>query len=62
GAFIAQGMKPDDAMLLAVYLHGAAADHLLDLNHGAVGMTASEIIVTARLLLNGWVYKQLTDV
>jgi ADP-dependent NAD(P)H-hydrate dehydratase / NAD(P)H-hydrate epimerase len=62
GAFIAQGIKPDDAMLLAVYLHGAAADQLLDRNHGPIGMTASEIIVTARLLLNGWIYKQLTDV
>jgi ADP-dependent NAD(P)H-hydrate dehydratase / NAD(P)H-hydrate epimerase len=62
GAFIAQGLKPDDAMLLAVYLHGVAADELLERNHGPVGMTASEIIVTARLLLNGWIYKQLADV
>ncbi len=61
GAFIAQGLKPDDAMLLAVYLHGAAADQLLERNHGPVGMTASEIAVNARLLLNGWIYKQLVD-
>ncbi|MBX3629272.1 MAG: NAD(P)H-hydrate dehydratase [Nitrosomonas sp.] len=57
GAFIAQGLKPDDAMLLAVYLHGAAADELLKRNHGPVGMTASEIAVNARLLLNSWIYK-----
>lgn len=60
GALIAQGLKPDDAMLLAVYLHGAAADQLLHSNNGPLGMTASEILSTARLLLNSWIYKQIT--
>jgi len=60
GALIAQGMKPDDAMLLAVYLHGAAADQLQDLNNGPLGMAASEIIPSARLLLNNWIYKTVS--
>ncbi|HBV21828.1 MAG TPA: NAD(P)H-hydrate dehydratase [Nitrosomonas sp.] len=58
GALIAQGQKPNDALLLAVYLHGAAADALLKQNNGPVGMTASEIITAARLLLNEWVYQK----
>ena len=58
GALIAQGQKPNDALLLAVYLHGAAADALLEQNNGPVGMTASEIITAARLLLNKWVYQK----
>lgn len=57
GALIAQGQKPEDALLLAVYLHGAAADELLKQQNGPVGMTASEIIACARLLLNTWIYK-----
>ncbi|MDR4517297.1 MAG: NAD(P)H-hydrate dehydratase [Nitrosomonas sp.] len=57
GALIAQGQKPQDALLLAVYLHGAAADELLKQHHGPVGMTASEIISAARLLLNTWIYE-----
>ncbi len=51
-AFIAQGMKPDDALLLAVHLHGAAGDELA--RHCAIGMTASELTDQARLLLNQW--------
>ena len=57
GALIAQGQKPEDALLLAVHLHGAAADKLLKQHHGPVGMTASEIISAARLLLNTWIYE-----
>lgn len=56
GALIAQGQKPDDALLLSVYLHGAAADALLKRNNGPLGMTASEIISSARFLLNDWIY------
>lgn len=57
GALIAQGLSLDQALLLAVYLHGAAADHLLQQNHGPLGMTASEIITAARSLLNDWIYE-----
>ena len=58
GALIAQGLTPDQALLLGVYLHGAAADHLLQQNHGPLGMTASEIINIAPLLLNRWIYQK----
>lgn len=56
GALIAQGLNAKNALLLGVYLHGAAADALLDKQGGPVGMTASEIINSARYLLNKWVY------
>lgn len=55
-ALTAQGLTPPHALLLAVHLHGAAADRLLQTQHGPVGMTASEIIIAARLLLNDWIY------
>ena len=51
-AFIAQGLNTDDALLLAVHLHGAAGDELA--KQCAVGMTASELTDQARLLLNKW--------
>lgn len=53
-AFIAQGVATDDALKLAVYLHGAAGDALA--KQGVlVGMTASEVTTEARKLLNGMV-------
>ncbi|UJP05016.1 MAG: NAD(P)H-hydrate dehydratase [Nitrosomonas sp.] len=55
GAFIAQGLNPERAILLAVYLHGAAADRWAQQHHGMLGMVASEVITEARLLLNVWV-------
>jgi len=55
-ALIAQGLNPQHALLLAVHLHGAAADRLLVQNYGPVGMTASDIIASARSLLNDWIY------
>jgi len=52
-AFIAQGMSADDAMLLAVHLHGAAGDALA--RQGvSIGMTASDVTEWARWLLNQW--------
>jgi hydroxyethylthiazole kinase-like uncharacterized protein yjeF len=56
GALLAQGSTPEEALLLAVYLHGAAADALLEQLGGPVGMTASEITRAARSLLNDWIY------
>ena len=48
---IAQGMAADDALLLAVHLHGAAGDALAE--HGiTIGMTATEVTDWARWLLN----------
>lgn len=52
GSLIAQGMEPLDATLLGVYLHGAAADSLVTDGVGPVGLTASEIALEARSLLN----------
>jgi len=53
-AFIAQGMTADEAMLLAVHLHGAAAD-TLEVQGITVGMTASDVTEWARHLLNKWI-------
>ena len=52
-AFIAQGMSADDALLLAVHLHGAAGDALAQQGI-SVGMTASDVTEWARWLLNQW--------
>ncbi|MDO9011825.1 MAG: NAD(P)H-hydrate dehydratase [Gallionella sp.] len=51
-AFIAQGLSADDALLLAVHLHGAAGDELA--KQTAIGMTATEVTDQARRLLNIW--------
>lgn len=56
GAFMAQGLSTENAMLLAVFLHGAAADEVLEQIGGPVGITASEVIDSARGLLNQWIY------
>lgn len=50
-AFIAQGMSADNALLLAVHLHGAAGDALAEQGI-SVGITASEVTEWARWLLN----------
>ncbi len=55
-ALIAQRLTPQSALLLAVYLHGAAADDLVEQGIGPIGLTASEVSDTARRLLNQWVY------
>ncbi len=52
-AFIAQGMAADDALLLAVHLHGAAGDALAE-QQATIGMTATEVTEWARWLLNQW--------
>ncbi|WP_090370509.1 NAD(P)H-hydrate dehydratase [Nitrosospira sp. Nl5] len=56
GALLAQGLNAENALLLAVYLHGAAGDVLLKQHGGPLGMTASEIPNAARNLLNQWIY------
>ena len=53
-ALIAQGMSADDALLLAVHLHGAAGDELAARGI-AIGMTAGELADCARELLNLWI-------
>jgi NAD(P)H-hydrate repair Nnr-like enzyme with NAD(P)H-hydrate dehydratase domain len=54
GGLALQGVDPLQATLLGVYLHGAAADSLAVHGIGPVGMTASEVSVEARRLLNQW--------
>ena len=55
GALLAQGLTAKEALLLSVYLHGSAADELLEQTGGPIGITASEITDSARELLNKWI-------
>ena len=56
GALLAQGYSGEAALVLAPHLHGAAADELARAGIGPVGMTASELIDTARHLWNSWLW------
>ena len=51
-ALCAQGASPLSALLAGTWLHGAAADALVAAGSGPVGITASEVIDSARALLN----------
>ena len=51
-ALLAQGVAPQRAMDTAVWLHGAAADACVANGVGPVGLTAGEVIDSARRLLN----------
>ncbi|RFC35600.1 MAG: yjeF C-terminal region, hydroxyethylthiazole kinase-related [Candidatus Nitrotoga sp. SPKER] len=53
-AFIAQGLDVDQAILLAVHLHGAAGDAMAK-QKVTIGMTATEVTQRARWLLNQWI-------
>jgi hydroxyethylthiazole kinase-like uncharacterized protein yjeF len=52
GALLAQGIDAAAALRIGVCLHGAAADALLANGDGPLGLTASELPVAARRLLN----------
>ncbi len=56
GALLAQGLAAPAALRLAVCLHGAAADACVARGVGPVGLTASEVALEARAVLNRWVY------
>ena len=56
-AFIAQGLNVDQALLLAVHLHGAAGDAVAK-QKVTIGMTATEVTEWARWLLNQWITQQ----
>jgi hydroxyethylthiazole kinase-like uncharacterized protein yjeF len=47
-ALLAQGARAEDALEAAVYLHGAAADALVEKGCGPVGLVAGELIDAAR--------------
>ncbi|MFA6902332.1 MAG: NAD(P)H-hydrate dehydratase [Gallionellaceae bacterium] len=53
-ALIAQGLNADNAILLAVHLHGAAGDALAK-QQANIGMTATEVTEWSRWLLNQWI-------
>lgn len=55
GALLCQGLPPDRALAYAVCLHGAAADALVQRGAGPIGLTASEVALECRALLNRWV-------
>ena len=52
GSLMAQGLSALDAAKLGVYLHGAAADALLAEGLGPVGLTASEVALEVRNIIN----------
>lgn len=52
GSLIAQGLSPLEAAKLGVYVHGAAADALVSRGVGPIGLTASEVILEARQVIN----------
>ncbi len=52
GALLAQGYPAWETALAATWLHGMAADELVDHGIGPVGLVASELIDEIRLILN----------
>jgi hydroxyethylthiazole kinase-like uncharacterized protein yjeF len=58
GALAAQGMALDEAALLGTYLHGAAADASVTDGIGPLGLTASEVALKARELINLWITQE----
>jgi len=51
---LAQQWPAEQALLAAVHLHGAAADRLVADGIGPIGLTAGEVIDSARCLVNDW--------
>ena len=56
-ALMAQGLSAEHAMLYGVYLHGAAADRCVANGIGWIGLTAREVIDSARSIINNWAYQ-----
>lgn len=54
GALLVQRYTGESALVLGVHLHGAAADELVSCGVGPVGLTASEVIRSARSVWNRW--------
>ena len=52
GSLMAQGLVGLDAAKLGVYVHGAAADTLVKKGIGPTGMTASEVALEVRNIIN----------
>ncbi len=58
GALLCQGLPAKEALRCAVCLHGAAADSLVARGVGPVGITASEVALEARTVLNEMVGRE----
>lgn len=52
-SLVAQGLTPLDAAKLGVFAHGFAADHLVASGLGPRGVTASEVLLEVRNVING---------
>jgi hydroxyethylthiazole kinase-like uncharacterized protein yjeF len=52
GALLAQGLDAERALELGVCIHGAAADACVEEGLGPVGLTATDVMLAARKLLN----------
>jgi len=52
GSLMAQGLTGLQAAKLGVYVHGAAADVLVENGKGPVGLTASELMLEVRTIIN----------
>lgn len=52
GSLMAQGLTGLDAAKLGVFVHGAAADYLVAQGVGPVGLTASELAIAVRNIIN----------
>lgn len=62
GALLAQGWGAWPALCAAVFIHGAAADSLVDAGEGSIGLTASELLRPARHVLNQLIADQLITI
>jgi hydroxyethylthiazole kinase-like uncharacterized protein yjeF len=60
GSLLAQGWPGWEAALGAVWVHGTAADRLVEQGIGPIGLTAGELPAAARAVLNQLVRAQLT--
>lgn len=54
GALLAQNYSGETALVLGTHLHGCAADECVRAGVGPVGLTASELIDSARKVWNAW--------
>jgi hydroxyethylthiazole kinase-like uncharacterized protein yjeF len=54
GSLLGQGYAGEATLVLGTHLHGVAADEQVRAAIGPVGLTASETILAARRVWNGW--------